>query len=83
MSKLFAWALLMIVTGLALRAPQPTAVKPSQHGTVTQQVANTTITVDYNRPVAISSARRQASCPTIASGVPVRMTARRSPSPPA
>jgi hypothetical protein len=33
MSKLFAWALLMIVTGLALRAPQPTAVKPSQHGT--------------------------------------------------
>jgi hypothetical protein len=52
MSKLFAWALLMIVTGLALRAPQPTAVKPSQHGTVTQQVANTTITVDYNRPVA-------------------------------
>src|SRR5215210_963435 len=28
------------------------APKPSQHGSVTQQVANTRITVDYNRPVA-------------------------------
>jgi hypothetical protein len=28
------------------------APKPSQHGSVSQQVANTTITVDYNRPVA-------------------------------
>ena len=27
-------------------------IKPSQHGSVTQQVAGTTITVDYNRPVA-------------------------------
>jgi hypothetical protein len=26
--------------------------KPSQHGSVTQHVANTTITIDYNRPVA-------------------------------
>jgi hypothetical protein len=26
--------------------------RPSQHGTVSQRVANTTITVDYNRPVA-------------------------------
>ena len=34
-------------------AQQPAAaVKASQHGTVTQQVAATTITVDYNRPVA-------------------------------
>lgn len=36
-------------------AQQPAAVpgvKPSQHGTVTQKVAATTITVDYNRPVA-------------------------------
>ena len=32
-------------------APAP-GVKPSQHGTVTQRVAATTITVDYNRPVA-------------------------------
>jgi uncharacterized Zn-binding protein involved in type VI secretion len=28
------------------------APKPSQHGTVSQQIANTTITVAYNRPVA-------------------------------
>jgi len=27
-------------------------IKPSQHGTVSQQIADTTITVDYNRPVA-------------------------------
>jgi hypothetical protein len=35
--------------GLAVQAP---AIKPSQHGSVTQQVAATTITVDYDRPVA-------------------------------
>ena len=28
------------------------APRPSQHGSVTQQIANTTITVEYNRPVA-------------------------------
>jgi len=28
------------------------APRPSQHGSVTQQVANTTITIEYNRPVA-------------------------------
>ena len=39
----------MVGSGAAAHAP---AVKPSQHGTVTQQVAATTITVDYNRPVA-------------------------------
>ena len=48
MSKLLAGAIMMI--GLA-QQPAP-AVKASQHGTVTQQVAATTITVDYNRPVA-------------------------------
>jgi Protein of unknown function (DUF2911) len=37
---------------LATLLVQPAAVKLSQHGTVTQQVAGTTITVDYNRPVA-------------------------------
>jgi hypothetical protein len=47
MSTLLA-GLLMI--GLAQQATAP--IKPSQHGTVTQQVAATTITVDYNRPVA-------------------------------
>jgi uncharacterized Zn-binding protein involved in type VI secretion len=28
------------------------APRPSQHGSVSQQVANTTITIEYNRPVA-------------------------------
>jgi hypothetical protein len=28
------------------------APRPSQHGSVTQRIANTTVTVDYNRPVA-------------------------------
>ena len=37
---------------IAAALQTPPAVKPSQHGTVTQQVAGTTITVDYNRPVA-------------------------------
>jgi uncharacterized Zn-binding protein involved in type VI secretion len=37
----------------ALRAPGwAQAPKPSQHGSVTQQVGNTTITLEYNRPVA-------------------------------
>ncbi len=27
-------------------------IKPSQHGTVSQRIADTTITLDYNRPVA-------------------------------
>ena len=31
---------------------QTATIKPSQHGTVSQTVAATTITVDYNRPVA-------------------------------
>src|SRR3954470_2963532 len=48
MTKILAGGLLL--AGLTLQ-PAP-AVKPSQHGTVTQQVAGTTITVDYNRPVA-------------------------------
>ena len=36
---------------LALLA-QSATIKPSQHGTVSQTVAATTITVEYNRPVA-------------------------------
>lgn len=42
-------AIVAVLIGLAAQTP---AVKPSQHGTVTQVVAATTITVDYNRPVA-------------------------------
>jgi hypothetical protein len=33
-------------------AAAPSGVKPSQHGSVTQQVAATKITLEYNRPVA-------------------------------
>ena len=42
----------VLVLAAAAIARQPPAIKPSQHGTVTQQVAGTTITVDYDRPVA-------------------------------
>jgi len=40
--------LFLLLAGL-LQAP---AIKLSQHGSVTQTVASTTITVEYNRPVA-------------------------------
>jgi hypothetical protein len=43
--------LAVLVTALLLLGQSPT-VKPSQHGSVTQQIAATTMTVDYNRPVA-------------------------------
>ena len=35
-----------------LGAEQEPKVKPSQHGTVSQRIADTTITIEYNRPVA-------------------------------
>ena len=41
--------LLMATSGGGLAAQAP---RPSQHGSVTQQIAQTTVTVDYNRPVA-------------------------------
>ena len=41
----------MMLFVLALLA-QSATIKPSQHGTVSQTVAATTITVEYNRPVA-------------------------------
>src|SRR5260370_20776365 len=44
-----ALALLALAGGLI---QEPPAIKPSQHGTATQQVAGTTITVEYDRPVA-------------------------------
>ena len=47
MTKFSAGLLLLAALG-----QQPPAIKASQHGTVTQQVGATTITVDYNRPVA-------------------------------
>ena len=42
-------ALLALAAGVI---QEPPAIKPSQHGTVTQQVAGTTITLEYDRPVA-------------------------------
>jgi hypothetical protein len=45
--------LLAVPTALSARQNTTTAkVKPSQHGEVSQQVAGTTLTVVYNRPVA-------------------------------
>ena len=42
-------ALAISVAGGRAAAQAP---KPSQHGSVTQRIGNTTVTVDYNRPVA-------------------------------
>jgi hypothetical protein len=36
----------------ACAAPAAQTPRPSQHGSVTQRIADTTITVEYNRPVA-------------------------------
>ena len=44
--------MLMLLALLLTQAVQEPTIKPSQHGTVTQSIAATTITVDYNRPVA-------------------------------
>ncbi len=41
--------LLTCATAGGLDAQPP---RPSQHGSVTQQIAHTSVTVDYNRPVA-------------------------------
>jgi hypothetical protein len=43
----------MLATLVLLSALFPqSAVKPSQHGTVTQEVAGTRLTIEYDRPVA-------------------------------
>jgi hypothetical protein len=52
MAMLAAGLLLCAVITQSPETQQTPAVKPSQHGSVTQRVAATTITVDYNRPVA-------------------------------
>ena len=50
-SSLFGVALVVMAcaAGVGLHAQPP---RPSQHGSVTQQIAQTKVTVDYNRPVA-------------------------------
>ena len=42
---------LSLVTAPSAQEPAP-KVKPSQHGSVSQRIADTTITLEYNRPVA-------------------------------
>lgn len=42
----------MLVTVIAQYATHAPLIKPSQHATVTQQVAGTLISIVYNRPVA-------------------------------
>jgi hypothetical protein len=42
---------LSCLTPLTAQAPPPNP-RPSQHGSVSQKIADTTITVEYNRPVA-------------------------------
>ena len=51
-----SWSLGVIAAALAcassLAAQQEPKIKPSQHGSVSQRIADTTITIEYNRPVA-------------------------------
>ena len=47
----------LTLLALVLRPPPAAAqdapkIKPSQHGTVAQRIADTTVTLEYNRPVA-------------------------------
>jgi DUF2911 family protein len=37
---------------LASQAPEPPKIRPSQRGSVTQRIADTTVTIEYGRPVA-------------------------------
>jgi hypothetical protein len=46
------WFIVLLSVAVAAGAQTVTGPKPSQHGTVSQRIADTTITVDYNRPVA-------------------------------
>jgi hypothetical protein len=52
-SVVSALAIAVVFVVFALHAPGwAQAPRPSQHGSVSQQVGGTTITIDYNRPVA-------------------------------
>jgi hypothetical protein len=44
--------LVLILAPLAESAQDAPKIKPSQHGSVSQRIADTTITLEYNRPVA-------------------------------
>jgi len=43
--------LVLVLVPLAMAQDAP-KIKPSQHGSVSQRIADTTITIEYNRPVA-------------------------------
>jgi hypothetical protein len=43
---------LAIPAGFAAQAPEQRKIRPSQRGSVMQRVADTTITIEYGRPVA-------------------------------
>jgi hypothetical protein len=48
-------AVIVVISVRVLAAQEPAPArnpKPSQHGTVSQRIADTTITIEYNRPVA-------------------------------
>jgi Protein of unknown function (DUF2911) len=50
---MFERTLLAVMLWAAVQSPPaPGAPKPSQHGSVSQHVGNTVITIEYNRPVA-------------------------------
>jgi hypothetical protein len=51
-SILAASVLLLVAAATSSRAQEPPKIKPSQHGTVSQRIADTTVTLAYNRPVA-------------------------------
>jgi hypothetical protein len=44
--------LVLVLVPLAAPAQDAPKIKPSQHGSVSQRIADTTITIEYNRPVA-------------------------------
>lgn len=43
---------LAIPAGLASQVPEPPKIRPSQRGSVSQRIADTTVTIEYGRPVA-------------------------------
>ena len=49
-----AFAIIFVLTASVRPAPAQDApkIKPSQHGSVSQRIADTTIAIEYNRPVA-------------------------------
>src|SRR5688572_27441512 len=50
----YALALLAVAlpTGVLAQAPEQPKIRPSQRGSVKQRIADTTITIEYGRPVA-------------------------------